>query len=159
MALRMLGRMHQQAKGIGRKPRSTHLTGSSQVRFFGCPQLLQREINLPAQAVQQLFEGRGGRSRVGLFAQRRALAIMERLSPGIGEEAIQHPGDVLQVKAGTRHAPGPGPENLAGQIGRDRFDLFPCRKERMGNRLEQRRNPRHGASQPDFGLGSSHNSG
>ena len=90
-----------------------------------------------------------------LSAGRARRTVAQRLAARVGEQAIQGAGQMQEVESRGRRAVVSCPQAFGGHGRRHREDILARLNQGVGGGLQDGRDPRHGAAQPDFS-GSTH---
>ena len=147
----VLGRVHQHADERGGHQRPAHAAHFGQAGCVGVFQLLQGRLYLVAEFLQQLFDAvRGNGQRRHFGVQGCKLRLREGLLAGVGQQAVEHAGQVLEMESHRGHAAGPRIEQDRRKVVQGRAQLVAGLQQGVGYGLEQGRHARHGAAQPGF---------
>jgi hypothetical protein len=79
------------------------------------------------------------------------LTTVELRSAGVGQEAIEAPGDVTKMEAEARRTVWPQPERSARDAHGRTIEVLSSLHERVGSGLQQRVDPFNWSSKPGFG--------
>lgn len=110
MSLYVFGGMEQQSEDSGRQLLAADATRLRENLRGRASQLAEGTIDSGIEDLEQISHAGGGAVRLPFVRERFALLVRQGLTPGVGEEAIDHAGDVLQVKSHRRNAGRTGPE-------------------------------------------------
>lgn len=98
MPLSVFGAMKEQPQNGGWQTLPADIPGFCQLGLTRFMKLLQASVHLLAICVQERIGTRIGRD-LALLGESIHLFIAQSFVPGVGEETIEHPGEVPKVKA------------------------------------------------------------
>ena len=116
----------------------------------GAAELIEGAVDGVAEGGDEVCGSDVARNR---FPRKRfPLRVRQWFPARVREEAIDDAGEVAEVEADGSDVGGAVPQALRGEIVEGCDDLLAGLEQRVGDGLEQRRDPVYGAAEPDFGL-------
>jgi hypothetical protein len=152
VTLRVLGGVEEETQHSGRQLCPSHSARVIQCPFVRSTQLHQRMLYLLAKRTNQIMGG-GCRSRCLSFRRERLpLSGGKCLSASVCEEAVEHSGEMLEMKSDGSDTSRSGPKQIIGESLQQRLHLLTSLQQRVCDRLKQRRHIGNGSAKPRFGL-------
>ena len=149
VALRVLGRVEQQAPNRAGKARAAHRPWLGERRLWPRPEPGEGGIDSGVEAGEQV----GGLADHVFFLrpQRRALLVGERFAARVGEEPVHGAGDVEKVKGEGGRARRSSAKLLGGEARHGSLHFLARLHEGVSDGLKRRRNTGDGPPEPRFG--------
>ena len=100
-------------------------------------QLIERTIDLDVERIEELVDGDGRARRHPFLSKHRPLLVRQRLAACIGEEPVDHAGDMLQVETDRGESGRTRPEQFGRKIAEQVASFVAGLYQRVGDRLQR----------------------
>ena len=98
---------------------------------------MERAIDLGVKGIKEHIYGDRRTRRRRFLSKRRSLLVRQRLTASIGEEPVDHAGDMLQVETNRGNSGRTRPEQLGGKIAEHVASFVPRLYQRMRDGLQR----------------------
>jgi hypothetical protein len=150
VALRVLGRVHQKSQHGGRQPGAAHFSGVRQLLLLRPSELCKCTLDLFVESIHEIPRAGHRAPPLPLLRETLPLRIRERLSPRIGEQAVENSGQVLEMEADRSDSGRSTPEEFVGEVVQQPFHLLPGLEECVCDGLKQGRYTGYRSTKPDL---------